>query len=120
MLARPLPRLTLLFLLAPLPAAQTTGLEVGADDFRISSMGPDGDAAYDGTLAAVARDPLRNRFLVVWQAGPRTRRNTTRPRRHVVVPADTALCGMELTFQALHLYPGRYTLSNAVDATVGG
>ncbi|MFK7936545.1 MAG: hypothetical protein AB8G22_23725, partial [Saprospiraceae bacterium] len=43
------------------------GVDLGANDFRISQMGPDGDDNFDGTLPAVAFNPLNNNFLVVWE-----------------------------------------------------
>jgi hypothetical protein len=48
--------------------AGATGAEVGANDFRISDMGPEGDADvnYRGYYPALAHDPLNNRYLVVW------------------------------------------------------
>ncbi len=44
----------------------TTGEEIGENDFRISDMGPDGDALYDGLDPAVAYNPANNEYLVVW------------------------------------------------------
>jgi len=43
-----------------------TGLEVGPD-LRLSDMGPDGDVAYSGALAAVAYNGTGNEYLVVWE-----------------------------------------------------
>ncbi|MEM7309920.1 MAG: hypothetical protein AAF682_24815 [Planctomycetota bacterium] len=48
------------------PAAQT--LELGSNDFRISSMGPDGDGAFDAREPEVAYDPDRDQYLVVWHS----------------------------------------------------
>jgi hypothetical protein len=45
-----------------------TGAEVGANDFRLSTMGPDGDAYRDATRPRVAYSAASNLFLVVWQA----------------------------------------------------
>ena len=45
-----------------------TGLETGANDFRISSMGPDGDTAYDTASVNVAYNSNNNEYLVVWHA----------------------------------------------------
>lgn len=43
-----------------------TGTEVGADDFRISDMGPDGVSFYDPKDPDVAYCAPSNRYLVVW------------------------------------------------------
>jgi hypothetical protein len=43
-----------------------TGAEVGANDFRLSDMGPDGDPAYDGGYPAVAYNSADGQYLVVW------------------------------------------------------
>src|SRR5262249_56629281 len=44
-----------------------TGKEVGANDFRISDMGPDGNPDFDAFSPAVAYNPTNNQYLVVWQ-----------------------------------------------------
>jgi hypothetical protein len=44
-----------------------TGAEVGANDFRISDMGPDGDADYDALNPAVAYNSQDDEYLVVWE-----------------------------------------------------
>jgi hypothetical protein len=44
----------------------STGGEVGANDFRISDLGPDGNAAYDAIAPAVDHNPIDNQYLVVW------------------------------------------------------
>jgi hypothetical protein len=44
----------------------STGTPVGSNDFRLSDMGPDGDAAYSALRPTVAYSPLGNEFLVVW------------------------------------------------------
>ncbi|MEZ4652627.1 MAG: hypothetical protein R3E12_03215 [Candidatus Eisenbacteria bacterium] len=46
--------------------AGASGLEVGVNDFRISDMGPEGDALFDAETPAVAYDATRNEYLVVW------------------------------------------------------
>ncbi len=43
-----------------------TGKEVGANDFRLSSMGPDGDTGFDGFSPALAYSAGNNEFLAVW------------------------------------------------------
>lgn len=42
------------------------GLPVGADDFRISDQGPDGDPAWEAVRPAVAFSPTESEFFVVW------------------------------------------------------
>ncbi|MDD5724015.1 MAG: hypothetical protein PHY29_09825 [Syntrophales bacterium] len=43
-----------------------TGAEVGTNDFRISDMGPDGNADYAANSPAVAYNSTNNEYLVVW------------------------------------------------------
>ncbi len=43
-----------------------TGAEVGADDFRVSFMGPDGDPAFGAFRPSIAYNSLDNEYLVVW------------------------------------------------------
>jgi Ca2+-binding RTX toxin-like protein len=45
-----------------------TGAEVGANDFRISAAGTDGDVTRDGTEPAIAYNPAANEYLVSWRA----------------------------------------------------
>ena len=42
------------------------GGAVGADDFRVSTMGPDGDATFRGSAPAIAPDAQRGGAMVVW------------------------------------------------------
>jgi hypothetical protein len=42
------------------------GTPIGADDFRISDMGPDGDADWDAFRPSVAHNTVSNEYLVVW------------------------------------------------------
>ncbi|MEZ5098765.1 MAG: hypothetical protein R3C15_02970 [Thermoleophilia bacterium] len=44
-----------------------SGQPIGTQ-FRISDMGPDGDAAFDAARPAVAYNPDANEYLVVWEA----------------------------------------------------
>ncbi|MBT8114476.1 MAG: JDVT-CTERM domain-containing protein [Arenicella sp.] len=44
-----------------------TGAETGTNDFRISAMGPPGNANYDATSPAVTWDLSADEYLVVWQ-----------------------------------------------------
>ena len=48
------------------------GSPLGDNDFRISSMGPDGSAAYDAVRPAVAYNSLANEYLVVWRGDTNT------------------------------------------------
>ena len=43
------------------------GTEIGVNDFRISDMGPDGNASFDAASVAVAYNSLANEYLVVWR-----------------------------------------------------
>ena len=43
-----------------------TGAEIGANDFRISDMGPDGDANFGASVPAIAYNSQNNEYLVVW------------------------------------------------------
>ena len=58
------------------------GDEVGANDRRISDMGPNGDTAYSAQDPAVAYNPTSDEYLVAWEgdddAGPLVRRRATR------------------------------------------
>ncbi len=49
-----------------------TGAEVGTNDFRISDMGPDGDANFDAFTPAVAYRSTNNQYLVVWSGDDNT------------------------------------------------
>ncbi|MCP4544486.1 MAG: hypothetical protein GY832_45830 [Chloroflexi bacterium] len=42
------------------------GSPVGTDDFRISTMGTDGDPAFDAFNPSLAYNPTQNEYLVVW------------------------------------------------------
>ncbi|MEM7310152.1 MAG: hypothetical protein AAF682_25980 [Planctomycetota bacterium] len=63
-----LERLFLLASLLPAAHAQTSDSEIGADDFRLSDAGPDGDPTYGANSAAAAYNPANNEFLIVWSA----------------------------------------------------
>src|SRR5262249_46356848 len=49
-----------------------TGLQVGADDFRLSDMGPDGDTDFEAFFPAVAYNGAANEYLVVWNGDDTT------------------------------------------------
>ncbi len=40
--------------------------EIGPDDFRISTMGPEGNVNFDASTPAVAYNSVDNNYLVVW------------------------------------------------------
>jgi hypothetical protein len=44
-----------------------TPTEIGVNDFRISNMGPDGNANFDAFNPAVAYNTVHNQYLVVWE-----------------------------------------------------
>ncbi|GEM_PF-1226927 len=44
------------------------GSETGTNDFQISFMGPDGDAAYDANDPKLAWNSTDNEYLVVWES----------------------------------------------------
>ena len=46
---------------------QANGLQLGADDFRLSNAGNGWNSAYDARNPAVAYDGKNNEYLVVWQ-----------------------------------------------------
>jgi hypothetical protein len=45
----------------------STGAEIGANDFRISDLGPDGDTAFDALYPALPPNPRADEYLVVWE-----------------------------------------------------
>ncbi|MFN8588742.1 MAG: hypothetical protein U0704_13190, partial [Candidatus Eisenbacteria bacterium] len=45
----------------------TVDPEVGTNDFRISTMGPDGDITFDARQVAVAYNATNAEYLVVWE-----------------------------------------------------
>ncbi|MGH8952722.1 MAG: hypothetical protein ACRDX9_15045 [Acidimicrobiia bacterium] len=44
----------------------STGGDIGSNDFRISDMGTDGNAGYDGFAPAAVHNPIDNHYMVVW------------------------------------------------------
>jgi len=44
-----------------------TGAEIGTNDFRISMMGPDGNASYDAFNPAVAYSSAERTYLAAWE-----------------------------------------------------
>ena len=50
----------------------TVDPEIGANDFRLSDMGPDGDANFDADFPAVAYNTTNNEYLVVWEGDDNT------------------------------------------------
>lgn len=49
-----------------------TGADVGADDFRISTSGPDGDGTYDAYDPEVVYSPVCAQYIVVWESDDST------------------------------------------------
>jgi hypothetical protein len=49
-----------------------TGAETGDNDFRLSDMGPDGDAQYDATRPAIIYAITENAYLAVWSGDDNT------------------------------------------------
>ena len=49
-----------------------SGVPLGANDFRLSDMGPDGDADYDAYEPAVTYNPTDHEYLVVWRGDDNT------------------------------------------------
>ena len=49
-----------------------TGAQVGGNDFRICTMGPNGDTNYDARDPAVAYNSVNNEYLVVWEGDDNT------------------------------------------------
>jgi hypothetical protein len=45
--------------------------EIGAKHFRLSDMGPDGDASYIALDAEVAYNPARNEYQLAWTTSMR-------------------------------------------------
>ncbi len=48
--------------------AGAIGIEVGANDFRVSDMGPNGTSAYDAAHPTVAYTPAHDEYLLCWAA----------------------------------------------------
>jgi hypothetical protein len=46
----------------------STGSAIGANDFRLSDCGPNGDPTYDAARPAAAYDQFDDKYLVVWEA----------------------------------------------------
>lgn len=46
--------------------------EIGANDFRLSDMGPDGNTGYEALNPAVAYNSANNQYLVVWHGDDNT------------------------------------------------
>jgi hypothetical protein len=45
----------------------TTGLEIGPNDFRISDMGPDGNTTYFASQPSVVHNTADNEYMIVWE-----------------------------------------------------
>ncbi len=72
-----------------------TATEIGANDFRISDMGPNGDTAYIIHTSAVAFNPSTNEFFVVW-AGEDNTENMQTNEREIFAQRIDAQTGQEI------------------------
>ena len=52
--------------------AGATGAELGANDFRISHLGLEGDTSFEAASPAVAYNGITNEYLVVWHGDDNT------------------------------------------------
>ncbi len=43
-----------------------SGAEIGANDIRLSDMGPNGDGGFDALLPSIAHNSTNNEYLIVW------------------------------------------------------
>ncbi len=50
----------------------TTGTQVGANDFRISDMGPSGNVSYIASRPAITYNEFLNEYLIVWEGDDNT------------------------------------------------
>ena len=50
----------------------SAGAQLGANDFRISQMGPDGNGLFDANSASVTSNPLDAEYLVAWSGDDNT------------------------------------------------
>ncbi len=80
-----------------------TGDEVGPNDLRISSVGPDGDPDYAASYPAVAYDSANNQYLVVWSGD-----DDTPP----LVQGEEEIFGQLLTAEGGQLGPNDFRLSD--------
>jgi hypothetical protein len=89
-----------------------TGLELGADDFRLSDMGPDGDPTYGARNPAVAYNSAENEYLVVWHGTDNT---------GSLVAGESEIFGQRLDApDGLELGPNDFRLSHmGPDGTAG-
>jgi hypothetical protein len=76
------------------------GTEIGADDFRISSMGPDGDGDYDANPPSIAFDTKLGRYFVVWFG-----------KDDVTAPDENEVYGQFLAADGTLLPPNQFPMS---------
>ena len=50
----------------------SAGAQLGANDFRVSQMGPDGNGFFDANSATVTYNPLDSEYLVAWSGDDNT------------------------------------------------
>jgi len=100
-----------------------TGAEVGANDFRISDMGPDGSTTFGPSttffisVPGVAHNSLNNEYLVVWWSD-----DTTNDEFEVFGQRLDAAMGAEVganDFRISDLGPDGNANFDVFDATVG-
>ena len=95
------------------------GAETGANDFRISDMGPDGGTNYGASDTRVAYNPVENQYLVTWEGD-----DDTAP----LVNNEFEIFGQQLDgtgaelgvndFRISDMGPGGSTLYSGTDARV--
>ena len=81
----------------------TTGAATGPNDFRISDMGPDGDANFDAGEPSVAYDPMSDQYLVVWSGD-----DNTAP----LVDNEFEIFGQRLTGTGTEIGPNDFRVSD--------
>jgi hypothetical protein len=88
-----------------------TGLELGAGDFRLSDMGPDGDQTFNALNPAVAYNSRDNQYLVVWSGDDNT---------GSLVGNESEIFGQRLSAEGLELGPNDFRLSHMGPDGVAG
>ena len=86
--------------------------EIGANDFRISSMGTDGDDDADAYLPAVAYNSTNDEYLVVWQGSDDAGEMEIWAQR---VDGDGTILGAEFRVSTMGTAAGTSFTANAPD-----